>query len=265
MLILAGEDDGVPEAAQALMTKVEAQLRAKYKNFPGSPDCRDCPAQVMDVLARRKQILMKACGMDVQRFVQGQRESYQMHLDNARQGRFWQVPFSFGAQDVVAAVRQELKAHEKQLQQEITRNKLIDPAFSFQYDPQPIFAQVESASAEFAQLLPTYQNLSSDMSRYVGHDASAEALALKYFKGMEPKAKVLGVGTLDGGWRKEIDMDVNTARTQATFTRRQVASVVIKASVPGYKYPMAISMTLYREGGAPYVLPTSVLQAFYRP
>jgi hypothetical protein len=256
--------DAQLKAGLELMSKVEKQIKAKYSQVPGEKDCYECPAQVMDILARRKQVVMKACGMDVETFVNNQIAGYQRHLDDARQQRFWNLPLSFGVQNIAAQVQAELKQNEADLAQDIARNKLIDPAFVFKYDRSAIVQKVTEASTEFARLVPAYNAISSDMGQYSSHDALAEGLASAYVKKLQPQGKILGMGTLKGGWAKATNVSINTSVTQATFSKYLSTRVVVKVAVPGFKYPLAYALTLYNEGKGAYVHPNSVIWAFYK-
>lgn len=251
--------------SMALLADVEAKLKAKYgSQFPGSKDCLDCPARVMDLLARRKQVVLKAAGADPEQFVKNQIEGYERHLADARQKRFWEMPGSFGAINVAAEVQKELAQNEADLAKEIARNKLIDPAFVFKYDRKPIVDAVTKAQAELAKLLPAYGSISSDIGQYSGHTADAEALAIAYVKKIDPQAQVLGAQTLAGGWQKDTSVSVDTSETYATISRYLSTRVLVKVKSPKYKFPMVYALSLYNQGKGPFVKETSVIKAFYK-
>jgi hypothetical protein len=123
---------------------------------------------------------------------------------------------------------------------------------------------VTEASTEFARLVPAYNAISSDMGQYSSHDALAEGLASAYVKKLQPQGKILGMGTLKGGWAKATNVSINTSVTQATFSKYLSTRVVVKVAVPGFKYPLAYALTLYNEGKGAYVHPNSVIWAFYK-
>jgi hypothetical protein len=256
--------DAQLKAGLRTMIDTEKALLAKYPSVPGTADCRDCPAMLMDLLARRKQVVLKACGHPVDGFVTANLEGYQRHLDAMRQGTFWGLPISFGATDVAATVAAELAQNEADLAADIARNKLIDPDFTFSYDRQPLIDFVVKAQEELAANLVPFDQLSSDMSEYSAHDALAEKLAVKHVMTLDPQAKIVGKFTLRGGWRLDEKWDVNTAQTELTIKRRLITTVLVKTTSPNYKFPVAYSLTLYREGGPAYVHEQSLVQAFYK-
>lgn len=246
------------------LAQVESQLRAKYGQVPGSKNCNDCPAMVMDLLGRRKQIVMKAVGADAQAFIQNQIEGYQRHLDDARQQRYWEIPGSFGATNLAGAVQAELAQNEAGLAQAVARNKLIDPAYVFRYDRAPIVAAVTRDAADFAKLIQPFNVVVSNSGDFGSHDATAESLATAYVRKVDPQAKLLGAMTLTGGWKKDTSYSVNTSETMATISRYLSTMVLVKTQSPKYKYPVVYSLTLVNQGKGPYVQPTSVLKAFYK-
>ncbi len=256
--------DAQLKAGLQTMISIETALRAKYPTVPGTPDCRDCPAMIMDILARRKQVVMKACGRPVEAFVSGNLEGYQRHIDNLKSGTFWGLPASFGAVDVASAVAAELAQNEAALAEDIARNKLIDPDFVFAYDRQPLIDLVTQAQTELANNLVAFGDLSSDMGEYSSHDAMAEKLAAKYVLDVDPQAKVVSKHTLRGGWIKDEKWDLNTAQTEIRIQRRLYTTVIVQTTSPNFKFPVAYSMTLYREGGPAYVHEQSLVRAFYK-
>lgn len=257
-------NDAQLKAGMDLLSRSESALKAKYADAPGTKDCYDCPAQLMDILARRKQVVMKACGLDVQTFVKNQIAGYQRHLDDARQQRFWQIPGSFGAVNLAAQVQAELRQNEADLAKDVARNKIIDPGFVFNYDRQAIIQAVSQDAAEFARLVPALNQVASNVSQFNTHDGSAESLATAYVRGIDPQARILGAATLSGGWKRDTSVSVNTSQTVATITRYLSTMVLVRTQSPKYKYPVVYSLTLSNEGKGGHVQPNSVLMAFYK-
>jgi hypothetical protein len=102
------------------------------------------------------------------------------------------------------------------------------------------------------------------MGEYSSHDAMAEKLAAKYVLDVDPQAKVVSKHTLRGGWIKDEKWDLNTAQTEIRIQRRLYTTVIVQTTSPNFKFPVAYSMTLYREGGPAYVHEQSLVRAFYK-